>query len=541
MSKYNRAVAVAVKSPVKAEAVPSGKTCEGAPGYAREEKSALFLLAVSHTGSKSFYEPEAERDRRFTGLVREVAVTDPEWMTAFVPWLRSGAGMRTASVVAGAEALKALQEAGKPGGRRIVTSALQRADEPGELLAYWMGRYGRKLPVALNRGIADALKLLYTEYGFLKWDSQESALRFGDVIELVNPRYHLKEYGTWRDALWRHAIEARHGRGNEVPEVLPMVRANAALRKAAAQDPRALLDSAALKAAGMTWEDVFSLAGSKIPKRDLWAAMIPLMGYSALLKNLRNFDETGVPDNVAEQVAARLADPEQVRRSREFPFRFLSAFRAVPSLRWGHPLEKALGHSLANVPSLKGRTLVLVDRSPSMWEQRFSDKSGMPWSDAAAVFGAALALRAENADLVEFWGSSKAVQARAGESVLKLVERFSYQPHPGGTDIPSAVRAHLKEHDRVVIVTDEQTQAGWLPSNMRDQGGSAPALIDDLVPRSTALYMWNFGGYRHGAAPSGTGNRVTLGGLTDHAFRLIPMLEAGRDARWEDLFAMPAG
>jgi hypothetical protein len=28
-----------------------------------------------------------------------------------------------------------------------------------------------------------------------------------------------------------------------------------------------------------------------------------------------------------------------------------------------------------------------------------------------------------------------------------------------------------------------------------------------------------------------------FGGLTDHAFRLIPMLEAGRDARWDDLFA----
>jgi hypothetical protein len=132
------------------------------------------------------------------------------------------------------------------------------------------------------------------------------------------------------------------------------------------------------------------------------------------------------------------------------------------------------------------------------------------------------------------------VPFRAGDSVLKLTERFSYQPAPGGTDIPSAVVAHLRpDHARVVVVTDEQTQAGYLPSNMRYQGGRPSMLIDDLVPKSKPLYMWNFGGYKHGAAPSGTGNRVTLGGLSDSAFRLIPTLEAGRDARWSDLFGGP--
>ena len=536
MSKYNRGATVAVTSPVITGAAPTGKTFEGAAGYARDAKSELFLLAVSHSGSRSFYEAEADRDGRLAGLVGEVAVADPGWTARFIPWLREGAGMRTASVVAAAEALRALQSAGKPGGRQVVAGALKRADEPGELLAYWMSRYGRKLPVALNRGISDAVAALYTEFAFLKYDSREAALRFGDVVELVNPRYHLKQYGTWRDALWRYAIEVRHGRGNEVPESLPMVRANVALRAVASENPRPLLNPAALRAAGMTWEDALSLAGPRVPKRDLWSAMIPLMGYSALLKNLRNFDEAGVSDDVAAEAAGRLADPERVRRSREFPFRFLSAFRAVPSLRWGHPLEKALNLSLSNVPSLKGRTLVLVDRSPSMWDQMFSEKSTMPWADAAAVFGAAVALRAEYADLAEFGWESSPVKFSRTEPVLKVVERFRRY---NGTDIPSAVRRHFRDgfHDRVVIVTDEQTAPGWLPSNAY---GRPPVLVDDLIPKAVPVYMWNFGGYKHGAVPSGTGNRVTLGGLTDSAFRLIPMLEAGRDARWDDLFGAVA-
>jgi hypothetical protein len=177
-----------------------------------------------------------------------------------------------------------------------------------------------------------------------------------------------------------------------------------------------------------------------------------------------------------------------------------------------------------------------------MWEQAFSEHSDMPWADAAALFGAAVAVRADHADLVEFWGHSKAVPLKAGESVLKLTERFSYRPAPGGTDIPSAVRAHLRpDHTRVVIVTDEQTQPGYLPSNMhRGHGGMPPTLIDELIPRHVPLYMWNFGGYKNGSAPSGSGNRHTLGGLTDNAFRLIPLLEAGRDAHWDDLFATSA-
>lgn len=541
MSKFNRGAAtVAVSSPVVSEDQPSGRTFEGAPGYAREAKSELFLLAVGHLGEDAFYEKAGGRDTRLTGLVRQVAAEDPAWMAGFTGWLRAEAQMRTSSVTIAADALKAMLDAKVPGGRKLVSGVLQRADEPGELLAYWRSQYGRKLPIALNRGIADAVHRLYTEFSLLKWDSRDAALRFGDVVELVNPRYHNEEYGTWRDALYRYAIERRHNRDNATSELLPMIRANAALRKRAAEDPSALLDADALKAAGMTWEDALSLAGSKVSKRDLWAALIPSMGYMALLRNLRNFDDAGVPDSIAAAAGTRLSDPEQVAKSRQFPFRFLSAYRAVPSLRWAYPLEKALNASLANVPALKGRTLVLVDRSLSMWGAKMSGRSEMVWADAAAIFGAAVARRADQADLVEFASRAVPVTFGVAESVLKVVERFHVGndqngPVGTGTDIPRAVRDHLRpDHARVVIVTDEQSEPGMLPSNVYRHFGDAmpPTRIDDLIPQSVPVYMWNIGGYRHGAMPSGRGQRHTFGGLTDSAFRLIPLLESGRDRGW---------
>jgi hypothetical protein len=53
-----------------------------------------------------------------------------------------------------------------------------------------------------------------------------------------------------------------------------------------------------------------------------------------LLRHLRNFDGSGVGDEVAAPVAAELADPAQVARARPFPYRFLAAYEQAPSLRW---------------------------------------------------------------------------------------------------------------------------------------------------------------------------------------------------------------
>lgn len=517
MSRFNTPAAkVQPRSAVTTDAVPSGLTHEGAPGYARDARSELFLLAVTHMGDGSFYESKPERDRRFHDLILKVSAADPEWLAGFIPWLRGEANMRTASVVAAAETARALLAAEKPGGRKITASALKRADEPGELLAYWHSRYGRVIPKPVKRGLADAVTSLYSEYALLKYDTASHGYRFADVIELTHP----SPSAPWQGDLFKHAIDRRHGQDTDgYPGSLAMLAANGQLRVDAGRDPSVLLDAGRLKAAGMTWEDVLSLAGSKVPKKDLWSAMIPSMGVFALARNLRNFDDAGVPDEVAAQVAAKLTDAEVIAKSRMFPFRFLAAYKAAPSLRWAYPLEKALGLSLANVPALKGRTLVLVDRSGSMFDA-VSAKSGLNRADTAALFGAALAVRSEYADLVQFGTGSRPVEFRGADSVLKVVERFGSM---GGTNTADAVRRHLRAgfHSRVVIVTDEQAHGGFY--------GADPL---SCIPADVPAYTWNLAGYQHGHGPSGSQNRHTFGGLSDASFRMIPALEAGRDAAW---------
>jgi hypothetical protein len=517
MSKFNltglrRTIA---RSPITSEVTASGATFEGAPGFARDAKGELFLLAVTNlVGEDTFYEAAADRDARFTSLVRELAVSEPDWTARLIGWLRTGANLRSASLIAAAEFVAARLAAGLTGSNRtVIATVLQRADEPGELLGYWFATHGRVVPKPVKRGVADAAVRLYSERSLLKWDSALRSVRFADVLELTHPT----PAAAWQNALFRYAIDRRHDRPDTVPAELATITARAELMALPVADRRAVLaDPRRLAAAGMTWE---SLAGWLQGPLDAaaWQAVIPSIGYMALLRNLRNFDEAGVPDHVAEQVAARLADPAQVAASRQLPMRFLSAYRAAPSLRWAAALEKALAASLAGVPSLGGRTLVLVDRSGSMFGP-VSARSQLTRADAAAVFGTALAVRAKQADLVEFGTGSAPVRFRRAESVLRVLDRFG---ELGGTNTAEAVRRHYRGHDRVAIVTDEQA---WI-----DARGSDPTRA---VPSTVPVYTWNLAGYRFGHGPSGGGARHTFGGLTDAGYAMIPLLEAGRDGDW---------
>ncbi|PSK99377.1 TROVE domain-containing protein [Murinocardiopsis flavida] len=517
MAKFNRSgTRPAGSGPVTSEQAPSGRTHEGAPGFVRDTKSELFLLAVTNmVGEQTFYEAADERDQRFRGLVHAVAVDDPAWLHGMVRWLRTGANMRSAAIVAALEGAKARLDAGAHGhSRQLVDAAMARADEPGEALAYWTSRYGRAIPKPVKRGVADAAARLYTERALLKYDTDSKGFRFGDVLDLVHPA----PTAAWQGALFAHALDRRHGRGTGPdPAVLGMLARNAEFGARFAADPAVALDADELAGAGLTWENALSLAGSTVDKAQLWEALIPSMGYMALLRNLRNFDQAGVSDDAAERVAATLADPAHVAKSRQLPMRFLAAYRAAPSLRWGHALEKALKASLAHVPELAGRTLVLVDRSGSM-QASLSARSDLNRADAAAIFGTALAMRCAAADLVEFGTGSRPVAFARGDSLLRAIERYSWM---GGTNTAEAVRSHYRGHDRVVIVTDEQAWAG--------RRGAEPT---SKVPAEVPVYTWNLAGYRHGHGPSGTANRHTFGGLSDTAFRMIPLIERGRNADW---------
>lgn len=518
MSKFNQAAKTrtGVQSPIKSTKQVA-RTGNGALGYVRTNKSELFLLAVSNfVGKDTFYESAKNRDDRFVRLVQEVAVEDPQWFTSFVNWLRNDAFMRSGAIVAGVEGANALHAAGDRTGRprKLVALAQSRADEPGEVLGYYESKYGKNFPAYLKKGVADGARKLYNEYSLLKYDTESKGFRFGDVLQLA----HVKPKDATQDALFSHALDRRYGNVNGIPEELEMIRKRALLMSEFdADEKRALVTSGRVgvtfKEAGMTWEALSGWLQGPMDKA-AWESIIPSMGHMALLRNIRNFLQAGVSAGVMKDVLNKISDPAQVAKGKQFPFRYLAAYNANKgNLKVSAALEDALQASLANVPSLSGNTLILVDRSGSMFWSN-DQKMDLTFADQAAIFGSALALRAENATLVQFGSSSSEVSFRKDESVLTMLDKFRSL---GGTSTAAALQRHLTaQHDRVIIVTDEQ------------YSGIAPSTV---VPKNIPLYTWNLNGYAVGDV-SGDSKRHTFGGLTDKAFVQIPLIEAGQNARW---------
>lgn len=520
MSRFNKRPSglLVPNQPIVSAPSVTARTGNNAPGFVRDAKGELFLLAVSNfVGQDKFYESGKAGDNRFKALVQQVAQEDPAWTIRFLPWLRNEANMRTASIVGAIHAARMMLVTKRPGGRQLLASVLQRADEPGEALAFYMQEYGRNIPKPIKRGIADAATRLYNEFNTLKYDTASHGIRFGDVLELT----HASPEREFQKALFKHLIDRRHGREGMDLSQLKMIGRNGYVRRRVAEGAmELLLDPGILKEAGMTWEDALSLAGSKVPKKDLWEAMIPNMGYMALLRNLRNFDEAGVSDKTATWVGAQLASPEKVAYSRQLPMRFLSAFRSVSNVRWHVALEHALQASLANIPEFKGRTLILIDTSGSM-SGMMSDKSQLQYWDAAAIFGLALSQRCESADVYSFSNRVMQFPLAKGASLLVMLEAFKRGYFQGqGTSTLESLRATYRNHDRVIVLTDEQ--ANW------HTAGS----VYDPLPAHIPAITFNLAGYQVGHAASGTPTRITIGGLSDQAFKLLPVLERRAAGQW---------
>lgn len=536
--------AQASRSPLKTTNTPA-VTHEGAPAVTYNDKTALFIMATSSFyGEDTFYEKANDRTNRFIGLVRGTAVADPAWFAAFVGWLRQKGNIRTAAIVAAAEGAAAWQKAGITGTRSLVASVLIRADEVGEFLAYWRTHIRRAVPSGVQRALAARINGLdetdtvglYTERNAIKWDGSNNAYRFADALEVIHPRPR----DPRQAALFKYLLDERHHHDGQLTEQLPILSAykEAQHNLATARDVTLQTyaeDPDLLRRAGMTWENLSSTGPMDAAA---WEAIIPNMGYMALLRNLRNFDQAGVSDPVKATVAAKLANPDEVARSRQLPYRFLSAYLAAQGGVWQPALETALQASLTNLPVLDGKTVVLVDTSSSMGSH-MSGKSQMSYVQAAALFGVALAAAQGNAELVGFAdGPHDRRDARysrfyhsntdpfihnitRGAAVLRTVEAFTRRigENGHGTEIAASLAwAHQKFPDaaRFVVFTDGQSM----------DSGAARA-----VPATIPIYAWNLVGYAATAIESGS-TRHQLAGLNDSSFRLIEMIEMAQAGRW---------
>uniref|UniRef100_A0A4W6BKJ4 TROVE domain-containing protein n=1 Tax=Lates calcarifer TaxID=8187 RepID=A0A4W6BKJ4_LATCA len=137
-----------------------------------------------------------------------------------------------------------------------------------------------------------------------------------------------------------------------------------------------------------TWERLLSMEGNKAAT---WEKLIDnkSLPFMAMLRNLRNMITRGISEAHHKKILSRLTNKKAVIQSRQFPFRFLAAYKVIMELhtlgdqrlysvdllgRYLKALETAVQISCRyNVPPLPGRTVILLSTNMSTdhnWSQK---------------------------------------------------------------------------------------------------------------------------------------------------------------------------
>jgi 60 kDa SS-A/Ro ribonucleoprotein len=305
-----------------------------------------------------------------------------------------------------------------------------------------------------------------------------------------------------------------------------------AFRKAEAAELQALL----LGDLSVRWDLLADAAKGPL----VWKAIARQMGPQALRMNLNTllrhgvFGAHGADREMVEYVAARLADADDIRRSRQFPYQFLTAYLNaaddVPRLK--SALHQAAEIACGNTPELPGRVLIGLDVSGSMSSPVTGHRgrgatTKMRCVDVAALFAAAILRRNPDSVVVPFDTSAYQVKIDPQDSILSLAQRLA-KYGGGGTDCSLPLReANTRyEHRRfagAVLVSDNESWVGsgrhgstavmtqWqdFVANQRRLGVMNPKLVCiDLQPYTTTQ------------APERT-DILNVGGFSDAVFNVV--------------------
>lgn len=261
---------------------------------------------------------------------------------------------------------------------------------------------------------------------------------------------------------------------------------------------------------------------------EVWRALFHIAPYFNLIRNLNNFARNGVFDNPTnlEKAVERIQNPEAVKKSKLFPFRFFVAYHMLQEFRGSHrikhALEKAMELSLANIPEIPGKTAIASDVSGSMMSNLTGDYSVIQCIDLVGIFTAAVAKKCEKLPVVlPFESDVRLDFAEKFYQSETMMEAASAFRATGGTSLSAPVEYLLKEKievDRFIAFTDSEEWVGrgfleaWEEYTSRVNPG-AKAYLVTLLP------------YRDAPAPPFIRNVHFIYGWNDNVLRYITAKE----------------
>lgn len=268
-----------------------------------------------------------------------------------------------------------------------------------------------------------------------------------------------------------------------------------------------------------------------------WSAIAVTASWQTTRMNLNTFQRHGVfrDETMVDLLAARLADPDRIRRSRVFPYQllvaFLNASQELP-LKLREALQDAMEASVENVPQIDGEVVVCPDVSGSMGMSvtgyRPGASSKVRCVDVAALVAAAFLRKNRSARVLPFECDVVDIALNPRDSVMTNATKLS-EIGGGGTTCSAPLAKLNREKaasDLVIFVSDNESwadprqgrgtavMAEW--EKLKQRNPKARLVCIDLVPNTTTQ------------APERR-DILNIGGFSDSVFDLISAFTAGAD------------
>jgi hypothetical protein len=466
-------------------------------------------------GQDKFYSSGYKANKELSSLIQKVGKEDPMFIAKLAILSREKFNLRSVSHVLTAElsrivsTLNTKEDIDTSVVKTVAERVVVRVDDITEILSYLIYNYSKekqsqhgtrhldkKFSKQLRKGLQNAIAK-FDAYQLGKYKAAKKEVKLRDVFRILRP----KPMDEDQAKLWGQLMDGTLEQSN-------------------------------------TWENKISGAGqidkkgkteSEIKKEvddaksDNWEKLLisKKLPYMALLRNLRNIVEANVSKEAVDAAVSFLTNEKAVLNSKQFPFRFFSAYKALngqvgydpynrlrakltmevdpfaskygsatskPSVantkeRFLAALNKALWHSGKNVPKLEGNTVIAVDLSGSM-DSRLSDKSEVTYMEVGAVMGS-LAQQYCNQSIVYGFGATQQIIKvdERGENPLDRVQEIMNTSVGHSTNLHAVINDMTKRGmhvDQMFVFTDCQLNGSYW-------GGSSSSLMGDLKTYQTKV------------------------------------------------------
>lgn len=263
--------------------------------------------------------------------------------------------------------------------------------------------------------------------------------------------------------------------------------------------------------------------------KEHWKQIAANATWTQARMNLNTFQRHGVLEdsNMVSKLADKLQDPEQVKRTKVFPYQLFTAFQNMDSKVPGKltlALQKAADLSLDNVPEFDGKVYVMVDTSGSMGQavtgNRGSVTSKTTCVDVAALVASAILRKNPDTQVIPFDTRVHEHRLNPLDSIMtnaKTLSKFG----GGGTNCSEALASVNRKGgkgDLVIYVSDNEswidsvhrgasaTMTEWNKFKVRNP--NAKMVCIDVVPNGTTQ--------AHDRA-----DILNVGGFSDQVFDVI--------------------